>query len=123
MRLLAVIVACACSLSCLTTGGTAVAAAAAKKGTLVVKVSSGAGPIAGATVTIGDLSQLTNSAGNAAFTLTLRQTYAVNVSAQWYVPWSTSVWFQKSQTVTASLQSAIVIPKAVLIVPSAPVNK
>jgi len=123
LRLFAVIVVYICFMACLTTNSTTMAATAAKPGTLTVKVTAGGTALQGATVTVGSFSQTTNSAGTVTFALSLRQTYVVNVSAQWYVPWSTSVWLQKSQTVTVALQSAVVIPHAVLIIADTPVVK
>lgn len=114
MRLLVTFIVCMC-LICLVSSS-----AMAPYGTLNIKVT-GNQNIQGAFVTIAGLTKITNSVGVASFTLLMRQTYIVNISAPGYVSWSSSVWFQKNQTVTIALQ--VIIPRAIKITSTIPVSK
>lgn len=97
-----------------------VAVGAAPTGTLIVRVTGGQA-IPGAIVTVAGVSKPTNAVGMASFAVALRQTHTISVATPGYAPWVSSVWVQKSQTVTVALQ--ILIPRAVIIRWATPVAK
>jgi hypothetical protein len=91
-----------------------------KYGTLTVVVIAAGTAHAGAVVTAGGQTKTTGMSGIVTFTLVLRQQYVVSVIARGYTSWTTSLWFQKTQSVTAPMQPAVAW---VRILPGAPMPK
>jgi len=107
--------------ACATSGATTMQPV--KYGTLTVVVTASGARLSGAVVTVGGQTKTTGATGTVAFTLVLRQQYVVSAIAQGYLSWTTSLWFQKTQTVSATMQPAVVVPASVRILSSTPMPK